>query len=85
MIIPNSTILKGTIGSAAYDALVSVWPAIIAMKRAVPAADYLTISVCTRFESTIAAMHPLLGGAKWGSNEDAASAIVRSDAFMSIA
>ena len=81
----NSSILKSAIGSETYTALVSVWPAIVAMKRAVAAADYLTISVCDKFEAQITAMHPLLGGAKWGASEDAAAIIIRSDEFLSIA
>ena len=55
------------------------------MKRAVAAADYLTVSVCEKFEAQITAMHPLLGGAKWGASEDAAAVIIRSDAFIAIA
>ena len=81
----NSSILKSAIGSETYTALVSVWPAIVAMKRAVAAADYLTVSVCDKFETQLAAMHPLLGGAKWGASEDASATIIRSDAFLSIA
>ena len=81
----NSSILNRAIGSEAYAALASVWPAVVAMKLAVAAADYMTVSVCDKFESQIIAMHPLLGGAKWGASEDASAIIVRSDAFLSIA
>lgn len=82
MITLNSTILKGAIGTEAYTALAEAWPAVVAMKLAVPARKRHDWKTLEKYQAQIAAMHPSLAGT---GECCVAATVLCSQAFISIA